>query len=670
MKKDPHDTDEAVFRLNEAQRLAKVGSWELDLVTNHLVWSDEIFRMFEVDQTRFGASYEAFLAAIHPEDRDAVNAAYQESLANHKPYEIVHRLKMADGRIKYVRETCTSFFDDDGKPLRSVGTVQDISELHKAELELRRHREHLEELVQERTARLSESERELRRAQQIARLGHWSVNMLDDAMHWSDEIYRIFGRDPAEFQPSYENFVACVHSEDQRRVQLWRRELFRTGRQSVDHRVIHPDGQVRWVHGEAELERDAAGKPLRLTGVVLDITDRKQSEAELIRAKNEAERANRAKSDFLSRMSHELRTPLNAILGFAQVLELNPLKPEQVELVREIQRAGEHLLDLIDDLLDLSRIEAGKLAAALQPVVLRSVTVDAAQITQALYREKRIWLFDRCDAHVSVLADPKRLKQILVNLLSNAAKYNRPGGHVILSCARSEGRIRVAIADTGPGIEAEKLASLFKPFERLGAELGTVQGTGIGLALAKQMAELMGGTLGVDSTRGEGSTFWIDLPAAPVEETAQPPPRAEAAPAPPHPPLTLLYIEDNPANFRVVELMLRHDPATRLVAARDGEQGLEVARRIRPDAILLDIHLPGMDGYGVLEALKSDPATHDIPVIALSADAMPSDVDKGLNAGFVRYLTKPVTLEALMESIRVLRGARDGDDGALPAPTP
>jgi PAS domain S-box-containing protein len=646
-------TAEALTRLNDAQRLAKVGSWELDLLDNHLVWSDEIFRMFEVDQTKFGASYEAFLAAIHPDDRAAVNQAYTESLISRKPYEIVHRLKMADGRIKYVHETCESFFDASGKPLRSVGTVQDISELHRAEMELRRHREHLEELVAERTARLVESERQLRHAQAIARLGHWSVNLESGELVWSDEIYRIFGRDPAEFHPSYDNFFACVHPDDRARVKESEQQSFRTGRHSIDHRVLRPDGAVRWVHEEAELERNASGTPLRLTGTVQDITDRKRTEADLVAARDAAERASRAKSDFLSRMSHELRTPMNAILGFSQVLELEDLKPEQMDFVREIHHAGDHLLELINELLDLSRIEAGKLVAVLEPLGVRLAASDAVHIVQPLLSQKRIHLINSCDERATVLADPTRLRQILVNLLSNAAKYNREGGQVQIACQPAErGRLRIAVTDTGPGLPPEKLASLFRPFERLGAEFSAVDGTGIGLALSKQLAELMGADLGVDSAPGQGSTFWVDLPqaeTAPGSRAATD--RAAAAPETVPGALKVLYVEDNPANLKVVEAMFRYRPGLRLFAATNGEYGLELARRYKPDVILLDIHLPGMDGYAVLAALGADPVTRDIPVIALSADAMPIDIESGLKAGFRRYLAKPVKVEELLGAI-------------------
>jgi PAS domain S-box-containing protein len=644
--------DLALKRLNEAQRLAKVGSWELDLVTDKLVWSDEIFRMFEIDQARFGATYEAFLNAIHPDDRDAVNKAYTASLADRKPYEIVHRLKMADGRVKYVRETCESFFDDVGKALRSVGTVQDITELHKAELELCRHREHLEDLVEERTARLAESERLLRRAQEIAHLGHWSVDLQTGTLHWSDEIYRIFGRDPSQFQPSYDNFFACVHPDDVALVKASEQESFQTGRHSVDHRVVRPDGAVRWVHEEAQLERDEAGKPLHLTGTVQDITDRKQAEAELVQAKDAAVRASQAKSEFLSRMSHELRTPMNAILGFAQVLELERLNPEQLDFVHEIRSAGNHLLELINELLDLSRIEAGKMAAVLQPVNVRSAVVDAVQIVQPLISARQIGLVNKCEARAAVLADPTRLKQILVNLLSNAAKYNRAGGRIAIDCRRhGEDRLRLSVTDSGPGIPPDKQEHLFKPFERLGAEHTTVDGTGIGLALSRQLAELMGASLGLHSTPGQGSTFWIDLPPAPESRATGTPALPDIEAIADTRQIKVLYVEDNPANLRVVEAMFRHQPHLMLLAATNGEFGLELARRYKPDVILLDIHLPGMDGYAVLEALKADATARDIPVIALSADAMPIDVETGLNAGFRRYLTKPVKAGALMEAL-------------------
>ncbi len=406
--------------------------------------------------------------------------------------------------------------------------------------------------------------------------------------------------------------------------------------------AVHRDiTQIKTLQQELEQHR------LHLEELVRERTHALQT------AKNEAERANRAKSEFLSRMSHELRTPMNAILGFAQVLETENINPEQLDFVSEIHRAGDHLLVLIDELLDLSRIDAGKMLTVLQSVNVRSAVFDALQITQPLISSRQIGLINQCDAHATVLADPTRLKQILVNLLSNAAKYNHEGGRIVLECqCRDDKLLRIAVTDSGPGIAPEKQAYLFQPFERLGAEYTEVGGTGIGLALSKQLAELMGGTLGIDSSPGMGSTFWLDLPtASAVEETLTPalpdiPINADSAQH------KVLYIEDNAANLRLVEAMFRHQPQLMLLSASNGEYGLELARRYRPDAILLDIHLPGMNGYAVLDALKADSSTRDIPVLALSADAMPIDIEKGLKAGFVEYLTKPIGIEDLMQAMR------------------
>lgn len=370
---------------------------------------------------------------------------------------------------------------------------------------------------------------------------------------------------------------------------------------------------------------------------------------ELETAKDQAERANMAKSEFLARMSHELRTPMNAILGFAQVLALDNLGPDQKAYVGEILQAGDHLLKLINDLLELSRVEVGKLVAVVQPTPLVPIVMQVAQFIQSQLAVRQISLQNLCDSNANVLTDPTRLRQILINLLSNAVKFNRANGNIVIDCEMpSPGSIRVKVTDTGLGIAAEKLSRLFTPFERLGAEFSAIEGTGIGLALSKQLAELIGASIGVESTPGVGSTFWVELRLVDTHIDAADTARRK-----------VLYVEDNPANLRVVEALFRHQPQLQLLSATNGVYGLELIQRYQPEIIILDIHLPGLNGYQVLEAMKMDPKTENIPVIALSADAMPIDVERGLRAGFCDYLTKPVNVDELVHAVeRALKQSR------------
>ncbi|MDX1811169.1 MAG: PAS domain S-box protein, partial [Gammaproteobacteria bacterium] len=466
-------------QLNEAQRLAKVGSWELDLVNNELTWSDEIYRIFEMDKSSFGASYEAFLNAIHPDDREMVDKAYSDSLATQKPYDIVHRLQMADGRIKYVRETCESYFDANGKPLRSMGTVQDISELHQVELELRKHREHLEEMVRERTA---EVEFHAQRNETI-------LNTTPDGFFASDMNGNICSSNPAycamlgyTLDELLQITIADIEGkESQEEVSTHIQKIYDQGHDRFDTQHRCKDGSLLDVEVTVSLVT-ISGESL-FYAFVRDITARKKSEEALILARDEAERSSKAKSEFLSRMSHELRTPMNAILGFAQVLEMDSLQPKQLKFVEEIHRAGNHLLELINELLDLSRIEVGQLNLAVQATMLAPVIKQAIQITLPLTNVQQIKLTNNCKQNVSVMADETRLRQILVNLLSNAIKYNRPGGQVTIDCEfYTEGKLRLQVADTGKGVAPDLMHNLFQPFERLGAEYTEVQGSGIGLA--------------------------------------------------------------------------------------------------------------------------------------------------------------------------------------------
>lgn len=518
---------------------------------------------------------------------------------------------------------------------------------------------------------LRHSEERMRLVLNATNDGIWDWNPITHEDYLSPRWKEIVGYQADELPNIDSIFFELIHPDDKASViQSITNHFEKHAPYRVEMRLRHKNGSYRWVLSRGEAVRDADGKPVRMVGSITDITDLKQAEenlkilneelesrvkqrtAEMAAARDEAERANRAKSAFLSRMSHELRTPMNAILGFSQLLEYENLPPHQLTYVQEIHRAGDYLLELINELLDLARIESGKMVVVSQPVNLAAAINTATEITQPLINVKQIHLINQCPTGDTVWADPTRLRQILVNLLSNAAKYNLSGGYIKISCHdQNNGFLRLCVTDTGPGIPPEKQVYLFKPFERLGAEFTEVEGTGIGLALSKQLTELMGGHVGFDSTLGNGSTFWIELPLAAEAVNTEKPAQQDKAIVTGKPEQMVLYIEDNAANLRLVEAMLRHQPHLKLISATHGEFGLELARRYKPQVILLDIHLPGMDGYAVLEALKSDPKTRDIPVIALSADAMSIDIDHGLQAGFIQYLTKPVKMDVLHEAI-------------------
>ncbi len=384
-----------------------------------------------------------------------------------------------------------------------------------------------------------------------------------------------------------------------------------------------------------------------------DITQRKEAELKLQNAIATAESANQAKSDFLANMSHELRTPLNAILGFAQLMEAADPPPnlKQKQSLAHIVTSGWYLLGLINETLDLAAVESGMLSISAETLILSTVMQECEAMVEPLAQQRSISIaFPQFDTPVYVHADRVRVKQILVNLLSNAIKYNRVGGHVDITCATQvSGNVRISVQDTGEGIPPEKLDQLFKPFNRLGHDTSAVQGTGIGLVMCKRLAQLMGGTIGVESTPGQGSVFWVKLKAA-APQTA---PLNLVTPIISAADLrsAVLHVDDNPASLELVEHLMAQRPQHRTLSASHGGLGLEFARAHQPVVILMDINLPGMSGIETLEKLRADPLTAHIPVLALSANAMPHEIKKGLEAGFFRYMTKPIKVHEFFETL-------------------
>ncbi|AMP01502.1 sensory box protein [Collimonas arenae] len=402
-----------------------------------------------------------------------------------------------------------------------------------------------------------------------------------------------------------------------------------------------------------------------------DVTDRKQFEhrlqennVELENAKAAAEKANLAKSDFLSSMSHELRTPLNAVLGFAQLMasDIPPPSSAQKLSIDQILQAGWYLLRLINEILDLAMVESGKVTLSQESMSLTEVIQDCQAMIEPQAQKRGVQMtFPLLDDLFYVHADRIRVKQVMVNLLSNAIKYNRIDGTVVVNCAmRGADRVRVSVTDTGAGLTPEQLTQLFQPFNRLGQESSVEEGTGIGLVVTKQLVELMGGVLGVESSIGAGSVFWVELPSSSAPELALESvdnhnvgKQDHAVAQPSGSRRTLLYVEDNPANLVLVEQLIARRGDLKLLTAINGHLGIQMARAHHPDVILMDINLPGISGHGALKILLEDVTTAHIPIMALSANAVPRDIQKGIEAGFFRYLTKPIEVMEFMDALDV-----------------
>ncbi|MDP1928865.1 MAG: ATP-binding protein [Thiobacillus sp.] len=456
-------------------------------------------------------------------------------------------------------------------------------------------------------------------------------------------------------------WIDGLHPDDRDRcVSFYQTAVDGQQRFEMEFRLRRADGTYGWVADTRIPRFNEDGRIEGYIGYCWDITDRKRAEQALIEAREEADRANHAKSEFLSNMSHELRTPMNAILGFGQLMEYDPTLPaEHKDNVREILKGGRHLLNLINEVLDLAKVESGHIGLSLEPLDVCPIVDECLSMISTLASKRNIQLSYGGLKGARVRGDRTRLKQALLNLLSNAVKYNREDGAVCIEARPAGGdRLRILVSDSGSGIPAERLTELFQPFNRLDAEQSEIEGTGIGLTITRRIVEMMGGTVGVESKIGEGSVFWIELPLesehASGEERsfgaasvyrATPEQSIDAAQH------VVLYVEDNPANRRLVTQILGHRPYVNLLTAHTPELGIELALTYHPELILLDINLPGMDGFEVLRRLKAHAITRDIPVVAVTANAMPRDIERGKAAGFAEYLTKPLDVGRFLKVV-------------------
>lgn len=517
---------------------------------------------------------------------------------------------------------------------------------------------HLDKLVEERTAQLSKNEIRLLQLLSSSPVVIYTCEVEGDyaATYISENVEELFGYKAEQFLDDSKFWASGIHPEDAPRIFSELGQLFEEGIHTHEYRFKLANGEYIWVHDELKLIKDEQGSPVEIIGYWADVTERKVAEDEAIAAKQDAERANQAKSEFLSNMSHELRTPLNAILGFGELLSLAIKDEQQKQNVGEVLKAGEHLLALINEILDLSTIEAGKVELSPEVHPLNFILDTCFSFTETLAAHRNIKVVNNIksedDYHIHV--DFMRFKQVILNLLTNAIKYNKDNGTVTLNCHVVDKKyLRISVSDTGKGLTEQQQQCLFKPFERL-QEHNNIEGTGIGLVISQRLVELMGGSIGFESKVGQGTTFWVQIELGnKIEEQKTLLTETEKTQTEQilFSSKTILYIEDDLVNISLVKQVINDATSHTLITATDAMQGLTLAEEQQPDLILMDINMPGMDGYGALAALQANEATQHIPVVAVSANAMRKDLEKGKAAGFQRYITKPFDIKTMVSII-------------------
>jgi hypothetical protein len=643
-------------RLESAAEAARIGLWT-SLVDDSMKpeWNSRMFELFGLDPAQGPLRLGDWLRrCAHPDDRARVAGQAARWLQEGSgPIEIEFRALHPDGRVRWLVTRGRISQSSPDAPRRAEGVTIDITE------------------QQETLQRLRDSVERIELTAAAVGLGSWDYDVETQAVVWDEGMFRLRGVNSPRRRVTREEVMSCVHPEDLSRVadEQERRLQDGEGWRSA-FRVTWPDGTVRWLASRSSTVHDAHGRLVRRLGLNWDITEVMQAE-QAMREREVAVAESRAKSRFLSRISHELRTPLNAVLGFTQLLRDDRSPADALERQRwlgHIHDAGHHLLALIDDVLDLSRAEAGDLRLQLQPVSLAELVAATLPLVEREARKRQVTLVvDALPAEV-VQADRVRLRQVLLNLLSNAIKYNRPGGRVQVSARLAGAQVGLQVADTGRGIDPASLQAAFEPFNRLGAEGLGIEGTGIGLAIAKALVEQMQGRIEASSRLGEGSVFSFTLPrttaAAVAVATAGAVTPGAAAGVPSAAPgdtapatrgaARVLYIEDNEVNALLVREVLAPCDWVRLETAVDGRSGLQRARQAQPDLVLLDMQLPDMDGLAVLRALRADPATAGLRCVALSANAMPEDMAAARAAGADDYWTKPIQFPDFMDKLAAL----------------
>ena len=633
--------EELARRLEAASRAAGVGIWTTTIGPGSADWNAQMFELFECCPGPLPPSFGQWLASsVHADDRERVRTQAKDYFVRGEgPFEIEFRALRRDGGVRWIvmRSDIDRVHVD---RRRILGVAMDVTEHHRTLDALRE--------ASQRAALITHH----------AGIGMWESD-IEGGEHWDAQMFQLRGLEPAGTPLTREERLALVHPDDVERVLDSVADTVEAHLPAAyEFRVRLPDGTYRWLASRSADVLDDAGRPARRVGVNWDITEGKNAEMARQQAAL-AERGIQAKSQFLSRMSHELRTPLNAVLGFTQLLQIEARQSgqaDQLAKLEHVRAAGDHLLSLINDVLDLSGLEAGEIKLSLQPVDLDGLVRQALPLLQSLAMQHAVEI-ETLRSEGVARADPTRLRQVLINLLSNAIKYNRRGGRVVVETSSDGVEARLAVRDTGRGLSDAQIADLFEPFNRFGVEHEGIEGTGIGLTIVKTLVDGMGGRIEVASEPGRGTTFTVILAAADAESLAQSS-AAASAPAPLAAARVevvdgkLLYIEDNHVNVLLVEELVKSLGGMTIVSEPTGAAGVARVTSFRPDLVLVDMQLPDFDGYEVLRRLRADPATRAIPCVALSANAMREDIERGLAAGFADYWTKPIDFGVFITALQ------------------
>ncbi|HWH81446.1 MAG TPA: PAS domain-containing protein [Burkholderiaceae bacterium] len=622
-------------RLEAAAEAANIGIWTTVVGSEQTEWNAQMHVLFDqVDAAQPPTFSDWIEKCVHPLDRARVDQTMRAYLREgSRSTELEFRSARRDGALRWI--VIRARIDrTPGSAPRVFGIAMDVTDRHVAAAALH--------AASERAAVIARS----------AGIGTWETSSDGAPAVWDEQMWHLRGLAPRAQLPDRDARLAMVHPADRARVMDANADTVHTdGALAYEFRVVLPDGSHRWLASRSALLRDEQGRAVRRVGVNWDVTEAKNAEHARQQALL-AERESQAKTQFLSRMSHELRTPLNAVLGFTQLLQFEmrqlPGARAHTERLDHIRAAGEHLLSLIDDALDLSSLQAGALELDLQAVPIEGAVAQAVSLTAERARARGVRV--HCGPlEGAVRADPARLRQVLQTLLDNAIQHNRDGGEVFVDARADSAGVHLRLRDTGPGLPAEQLAHLFEPFHRVAGDGGSGEGAGIGLAIVKALVEGMGGRIEVSSVVGQGSTFELLLRAAEAPPAAVR--AARPTPAPRSRSGQLLYIEDNQVNVLLVEELVHSLSGLRIASEATGTAGVARARALLPNLVLIDMQLPDFDGFEVLRRIRAQPETAQIPCIALSANAMPDDIARGLAAGFDDYWTKPIKFKPFLDAL-------------------